>query len=77
MKYVGIDLHTKTSTICVMIDKRDVTGRRPFACERPAVMQAFFRKSGTRPATRSRIYLDFFLPFRRPPGQGSTFVRLA
>jgi transposase len=47
MKYVGVDLHKHSITVCVMEivrGKRKVTARRTFSCKRIEAIRAFFEK---------------------------------
>ena len=49
MKYVGIDLHKKTISVCVVIleqGKRKVAARQRFACRDEAGIAAWFRELG-------------------------------
>lgn len=49
MKYVGVDLHKKTISVCVVVvvrGQRKVVDRRRFACSDTAGMQAFFASLG-------------------------------
>ena len=50
MKYVGVDLHKKTISICVVVlagRKRKVLVRRRFACQDMEGICQFFRELGT------------------------------
>ena len=49
MKYVGVDLHKKCITLCVMVKvrgKRKVVARRTLACSQPGQIRAFFTSLG-------------------------------
>lgn len=46
MKFVGIDLHKTTISICVVGDKREVLARRRFNCCEPQKIRAFFEELG-------------------------------
>ena len=50
MKYVGVDLHKKTISICVVVlagRKRKVLVRKRFACQDMEGICQFFRELGT------------------------------
>jgi transposase len=47
MNFVGIDLHKKTISLCVVGQDRTVLERRRFWCDRPQEISAFFRGLGT------------------------------
>ena len=42
MNFVGIDLHKKTISICVVNQERDILDRRRFFCSVPERIVAFF-----------------------------------
>jgi transposase len=44
MKYVGIDLHKKTISICVVNQERQRIDAKRFACSAPETIVAYFRK---------------------------------
>jgi len=49
MKYVGVDLHKKTISLCVMMkadDQRQVVCRKRFACTQPEAIRKFFAELG-------------------------------
>jgi len=46
MLYVGIDLHKKTISICVVNQNREVLKRRRFYCADPESIERFFRELG-------------------------------
>ena len=49
MKYVGVDLHKKSITLCVMVKvrgQRKVVARRTLACSQPEQIRAFFASLG-------------------------------
>ena len=46
MNYVGIDLHKKTISICVVNQERKVLHRRTFYCTDPERIVAFFKELG-------------------------------
>ena len=49
MKFVGVDLHKETISICVMVKeagKRKVTGRKRLRCEEPEEICSFFEQLG-------------------------------
>jgi transposase len=46
MYFVGIDLHKKTITLCVVNQAREVTHRRKFACAEPQRIRQFFAQLG-------------------------------
>lgn len=46
MLYVGIDLHKKTITLCVVNQQREVIRRRRLLCVEPANIRAFFSELG-------------------------------
>ena len=46
MKYVGIDLHKKTISVCVVNDKREVLDRKRFECSQTERIVAYFRQLG-------------------------------
>jgi transposase len=46
MKYVGIDLHKKTITVCVMNEKLTVMARRTLYCCEPETIIEFFQALG-------------------------------
>ncbi len=46
MKSVGIDLHKKTISVCVMNERRDILARRRFDCANIDAIEQFFRSLG-------------------------------
>ena len=46
MFYVGIDLHKKSITICVVNQERHKVEQKRFACSAPEIIVAFFKKLG-------------------------------
>jgi transposase len=46
MNFVGIDLHKKTISLCVVDQERNVLKRRQFYCSRPGRIVAFFEELG-------------------------------
>jgi transposase len=49
MKYVGVDLHKKTISLCVMVkadNGRQVVCRKRFACTQPELIRKFFAELG-------------------------------
>ena len=49
MKYVGVDLHKKTISLCVMVKadgQRQVVCRKRFACTQPEAIRKFFEELG-------------------------------
>ena len=44
MNYVGVDLHKKTITVCVMDQDRKVTARKTLSCDQPDQIVEFFRQ---------------------------------
>src|SRR5262249_22042071 len=46
MHYVGIDLHKKTISLCVVDQERKVVSRKTLACAEPAKVLAFFQQLG-------------------------------
>jgi len=46
MLYVGIDLHKKSITICVVNQERQKVEQKRFACSTPEIIVAFFKKLG-------------------------------
>src|SRR5262249_36862475 len=46
MLYVGIDLHKKTITLCVVNQQRQVIGRRRLLCVEPAKIRQYFAQLG-------------------------------
>jgi len=46
MNYVGIDLHKKTISICVVNQAREVLDRKRFYCDEPKRIVAFFEALG-------------------------------
>ena len=49
MKFVGVDLHKKSISLCVMrkvAGKRKVTGRKRLRCEEPEEIRSFFEQLG-------------------------------
>ena len=46
MKYVGIDLHKKTISVCVVNQAREVLMRRRFYCSDTAAIERFFSELG-------------------------------
>lgn len=46
MKYVGIDLHKQTISICVVNQAREVLDRKRFYCSRPERIRAYFQMLG-------------------------------
>jgi len=47
MNYVGIDLHKKTISICVVNQERKVLDRKRFYCSEPGRIVAFFKELGS------------------------------
>jgi transposase len=50
MKFIGVDLHKKTISLCVVVvvaGKRQVVRRRRFACQKTEEIRAFFEEQGT------------------------------
>ena len=47
MDYVGIDLHKKTISICVVDQERKVLDRKRFYCNDPGRIVAFFKELGS------------------------------
>ena len=50
MKYVGVDLHKQTISVCVMIqdaNKRKVIDRKRLACAQTDAIAAYFQSLGT------------------------------
>ena len=47
MNFVGIDLHKKTISLCVVDQARTVLDRKRFYCCRPAQIEAFFERLGS------------------------------
>ena len=46
MKYVGIDLHKKTISICVVNQERQKIDQKRFLCSAPETIVSYFRKLG-------------------------------
>ena len=49
MKFVGVDLHKKTISVCVMVKvsgKRKVVCRKRFYCDQPELIREFFEQLG-------------------------------
>jgi transposase len=46
MKYVGIDLHKQTISVCVVNEAREVLARRRFRCAEPESIRAYFAQLG-------------------------------
>ena len=46
MKYVGIDLHKQTISVCVVSEAREVLARRRFRCAQPESIRAYFAQLG-------------------------------
>ena len=46
MKSVGVDLHKKTITVCVMDETLAVLETRRFYCDQTALISAFFQRLG-------------------------------
>ena len=46
MNYVGIDLHKKTISLCVVNQEREVLNRKRFYCNEPERIVAFFKELG-------------------------------
>lgn len=44
MKYVGIDLHKQTISVCVVNEARTVLERRRLWCAEPASIRAYFAR---------------------------------
>ena len=44
MNFIGVDLHKKSITICVMDEKRKVLARKTFACTQTDEIVDFFRQ---------------------------------
>ena len=51
MRFVGIDLHKQSITVCVVDQDRTVLQSRRFACADPAPIDAFFAALGPFQAT--------------------------
>jgi transposase len=50
MKFIGVDLHKKTISLCVVVvvaGKRQVVRRRRFDCQKTEAIRAFFEEQGT------------------------------
>src|SRR5689334_19800537 len=47
MNYVGIDLHKKTISICVVNQERQKVDQKRFSCSMPETIVEYFRKLGT------------------------------
>ncbi len=47
MNYVGIDLHKKTISVCVVSQDRAVICRKGFRCCEPGTIEQFFQKLGS------------------------------
>lgn len=47
MNFVGVDLHKKSITVCVVNEAREVLGRRTFHCIQEAAIRKFFAECGT------------------------------
>jgi transposase len=50
MKFIGVDLHKKTISLCVVMlvaRKRQVVSRRRFSCQATAAIRKFFEEQGT------------------------------
>ncbi|MFH1109784.1 MAG: transposase, partial [Planctomycetota bacterium] len=45
MNFVGIDLHKKSISVCVVDQERQVLARRQFACAEPEQIVGFFKES--------------------------------
>jgi len=46
MKFVGIDLHKQTISLCVMNQAREVLARKKFPCNQPQAIHQFFSEMG-------------------------------
>ena len=49
MKFIGVDLHKKTISLCVVVvaaGKREVLSRRRFDCQKTAAIRKFFEEQG-------------------------------
>ena len=49
MKFIGVDLHKKTISLCVVVvagGKREVVSRRRFDCQKTAAIRKFFEEQG-------------------------------
>ena len=44
MNFIGVDLHKKSITVCVMDEKRKVLARKTLACDQPDQIVEFFRQ---------------------------------
>ena len=44
MNFIGVDLHKKTITVCVMDQKRNVLARKTLSCNQPDQIVEFFRQ---------------------------------
>ena len=47
MNFVGIDLHKKTISLCVVDQERNVLDRKRFYCCQPERIGAFFERLGS------------------------------
>ena len=45
MNFVGIDLHKKTISICVVTQEREILDRKRFYCSEPERIVAFFESN--------------------------------
>ena len=50
MNFIGVDLHKKSITVCVMDEKRKVLARKTLACTQTAA-----RKRGRAPEKRTQL----------------------
>ena len=59
MNYIGIDLHKKSISICVVDQFRQVVSRKRFSCRKVDEIESFFREfrpfQGVVEATASRV----------------------
>lgn len=70
MKYVGVDLHKQSISICVMSEAREVLQSRRFPCDEPQRIETFFRLLGPyQVVVEATVGYEWFLRLVEPSAQ--------
>ena len=71
MNFIGIDLHKKTISVCVVNQERKVLKRRTLCCAEPERIVAFFREWGEfRAVVEATASYEWLWQLREPLAQG-------
>jgi transposase len=71
VKYVGIDLHKKSISVCVVDQTKKVLDRRRFGCSSPKLIRGYFQSLGVfRAVVEATASYEWLFALLDPLGQG-------